>query len=418
MSRHHHSRWFDNPFEDDEFKLDKAALKVQGLEYLDSAFAKGTRDGDGGLYVGAVGVAYAFLHVAHLLSPEERKKYHSLALNAYQTQAKYYLTSNPQRNDACAFLLGKAGFFAVGVVLGKESGHEDITEENIKNYIEAGEVCKQPNFGKHGGDELFVGRAGYLCGALWLQQKLGYMPIPQKDLLEIFNLIIESGRNYSNQHKSPCPLMYSYYDTEYLGAAHGLCSILQILLSYPQFLNENSDAETVVKATLDFYLTLQDSSGNFPCAMDEIGPRKKRGDADMLVHWCHGAPGVVYLLAKAYLHYKDKKYLDACIRCGDLVWNRGLLRKGPGICHGVAGSGYVFLLIYNLLEQRDPKHLYRAAKFAQFLKSSQFLKEARTPDCAFSLYEGIAGTACFVLDLLQPVNAEFPFFNVHNSYNG
>lgn len=97
MSRHHHSRWFDNPFEDDEFKLDKAALKVQGLEYLDSAFAKGTRDGDGGLYVGAVGVAYAFLHVAHLLSPEERKKYHSLALNAYQTQAKYYLTSNPQR---------------------------------------------------------------------------------------------------------------------------------------------------------------------------------------------------------------------------------------------------------------------------------------------------------------------------------
>lgn len=76
----------------------------------------------------------------------------------------------------------------MGVVLGKESGHEDITEENIKNYIEAGEVCKQPNFGKHGGDELFVGRAGYLCGALWLQQKLGYMPIPQK--VEIFIHVI------------------------------------------------------------------------------------------------------------------------------------------------------------------------------------------------------------------------------------
>ena len=35
-------------------------------------------------------------------------------------------------------------------------------------------------------------------------------------------------------------------------------------------------------------------------------------------------------------------------RAGDLCWARGLLKKGPGICHGVAGTGYVFLLLYRL----------------------------------------------------------------------
>jgi len=49
-----------------------------------------------------------------------------------------------------------------------------------------------------------------------------------------------------------------------------------------------------------------------------------------LVHWCHGAPGAIYLFAKAYLHYRDQRYLDSCVKCGEVVWNKGLLRKGPG----------------------------------------------------------------------------------------
>ena len=28
---------------------------------------------------------------------------------------------------------------------------------------------------------------------------------------------------------------------------------------------------------------------------------------------------------------------------GELVWKYGLLKKGPGICHGIAGNGYTFL---------------------------------------------------------------------------
>ena len=40
--------------------------------------------------------------------------------------------------------------------------------------------------------------------------------------------------------------------------------------------------------------------------------------------------GIVYLMAKSYLHFKDPKYLESCVRCAENVWEKGLLRKGPG----------------------------------------------------------------------------------------
>ena len=33
-----------------------------------------------------------------------------------------------------------------------------------------------------------------------------------------------------------------------------------------------------------------------------------------LVHWCHGAPGTIYLFAKAWLALKDEKYKLAALR--------------------------------------------------------------------------------------------------------
>ena len=40
-------------------------------------------------------------------------------------------------------------------------------------------------------------------------------------------------------------------------------------------------------------------------------------------------------------------------------------------------------------------------------------KRARIPDTPYSLYEGLAGTACFYNDLLHPNNASFPFMNIY-----
>ena len=75
------------------------------------------------------------------------------------------------------------------------------------------------------------------------------------------------------------------------GAAHGLSSILQMLLSFPSFLKSHPDAESLVHSAVDFMLTLEQDNFNYPPAMDEVGVR--RPDSEELVHWCHGAPGTL-----------------------------------------------------------------------------------------------------------------------------
>lgn len=146
-------------------------------------------------------------------------------------------------------------------------------------------------------------------------------------------------------------------------------------------------------------------TGNFPAAMDEIDHKSE------LVHWCHGAPGVIYLMAKAFLVFREDKYLQSCKQMADLIWDKGLLKKGPGLCHGVAGNGYVFLLLYRLTKG-DHKYLYRAIRFYEFMNHQEFRSNARMPDHPYSLYEGLAGTACFLADLTYPFKAAFPFSDV------
>lgn len=199
--------------------------------------------------------------------------------------------------------------------------------------------------------------------------------------------------------------MYAYYDVEYFGAAHGVCTILQALISVPDFLDSHPAEAKDIKDTVDYLLSLQDAEGNFPAATDEIHQRTHE-----LVHWCHGAPGVIYLMAKAYLVWREEKYLKSCETAAHLIWSKGLLRKGPGICHGVAGNGYAFLLMYRLTD--DDRYLKWAAAFAEFLECPQFKSEARRPDYPCSLYEGVAGTACFLADLSNPTKAAFPFSDV------
>lgn len=63
--------------------------------------------------------------------------------------------------------------------------------------------------------------------------------------------------------------------------------------------------------------------------------------ADSLIATRHehtGAPGMGMLFCRAYEVFKHRRYLDAALAAGDVVWQRGLLKKGLGLCHGIAGT--------------------------------------------------------------------------------
>lgn len=53
----------------------------------------------------------------------------------------------------------------------------------------------------------------------------------------------------------------------------------------------------LLKKSCYFTLLIQFDSGNFPSSLGKTD--------DLLVHFCHGAPGFISFLCEAYKYYKD-----------------------------------------------------------------------------------------------------------------
>ncbi|XP_052866865.1 lanC-like protein 3 homolog [Anopheles cruzii] len=401
------TRYFANPFPDyGGGPIQRCDEHIKGLiqSYVNLIVenTKLDRNTDQrGLYVGDAGIAYMFLklHDAGIFGQEALQYAKQYIVNAKALAGRY--AGRPE--ERCSFLCGNAGVYAVSAAIAHRHSAKQEMDEDLRCFATGLEVCKRLDFNKNGSDEVLFGRAGYLSGIYWLHQTIDRKLFSHEMLTLICATILESGK----RHRSLLPLYYQCYGDDYLGAAHGTSAILHMLLESPLQQNLSSVEMSLVKNTVDGLLGLQDSEGNFPTTLQDCVRRTR---SEPLVHWCHGAAGVVYLMAKAYLVFQEQRYLQSCIRSADLVWRKGLLRKGPGICHGVAGSGYVFLLLYRLTS--DPKYLHRALKFMEFLTHEEFIRNARNPDCPFSLYEGYAGTVCFLVDLLRPEKAAFPFMDV------
>uniref|UniRef100_A0A6P7GJ71 LanC-like protein 3 homolog n=2 Tax=Diabrotica virgifera virgifera TaxID=50390 RepID=A0A6P7GJ71_DIAVI len=359
-----------------------------------------------GIYLGTAGIAYMFYHLSKVPTLSSKQSQYLRQAVTYLNPAITVASCN-KTDSIPSFILGNAGIYAVAATVFNSLGDLNQSNQYIQLYYDSANTVKKQRFLNYGSDELFVGRAGYVLGALWIAAETN-TPLRKNDIYEICDIIVKSGRDYSRTHDSRCPLMYSYYEVEYLGAAHGLCSILQVLLTVPGYMDSHPNEAKDIKNSIDFLLGEQDAEGNFPAAVDEIGYRSE------LIHWCHGAGGMIFLMAKAYLVFKEQKYLDSCILMGNLVWAKGLLKKGPGICHDIAGNGYVFLLLYRLTQEQ--KYLHRAIEFYKFMLSSEFQSGSRTPDYPYSLFEGLAGTTCFLADLTHPSEAKFPFYDIFCVY--
>lgn len=413
------SRHFNNPYpEFDSLQWSNADAVRQRLESLMSQVSLISHhirehatgdDADGSLYVGPAGIAFAFYHKAMNFQQGGPQQRDDLLTAKRFSDFNLEYARQCRRPMSPGFLLGESGAVAISAAINHALGDREAANHDAQRFSHFSQTFLPLEVYSYGSDELLVGRAGYICGALWLNRVMGRPVVPQTLLCQICDSMLESGHRYSRRHRSDSPLMYAYHGTEYLGAAHGLCSILQMFLTVPGYFDGLPDEKKrLVVSSVDYVLAIQQSNGNFPCATDEI--TRKRPPENELVHWCHGSPGTVYLMARAYKVMGDPKYLQSALKCGENVWQLGLLRKGPGICHGVAGSGYVFLLLHGLT--RDRKYLYRAQKFADFIQTEEFRQGARQPDCPLSLYEGWAGTMCFLVNLTNPDNirGQFPFF--------
>ncbi|BHF59909.1 LanC-like protein 3 [Sparganum proliferum] len=420
------TRFFPNPYltasgEAVSLQLSEADVLSEAVKTVSFCLAdRSTRASvrDGCLYTGCIGIAWAAIRVARTAgtNPEVATR---LLQDARQLveQTLHCAAQDAgggrraDREQQLAFLVGLPGVWLVAATLYHHLGLMAERNKYITKYAELSPHFVPESVFPQGSDELFIGRAGYLCGLYELQQTTGEEVVSNDVIFSICDAILTSGQRYAAKHHSSSPLMYSYHGTEYLGAAHGLCGILFALLLFPAYLaTRGAPVEDLVKGAVDYLLSVTpEDTGNLPAATDELPPHHRTPERHELVHWCHGAAGAVYVYAKAYGFWHDKKYLEAARRCADVVWHRGFLKKGPGICHGIAGSGYTQLVLYRLTG--EARYLQRATAFAEFLQNPTFKREARRPDCPLSLYEGLAGTACFLADLSQPSTAAFPLMN-------
>ncbi|KAK4325887.1 hypothetical protein Pmani_003544 [Petrolisthes manimaculis] len=401
-------RCFKNPYpkeiKDDKSQVLDEEQKVLSAKYKgkleenikllvdrwETNIRKGQSKPDTCVYTGTSGYSILYLRLYHQYQEESY-------LNKAGDLIKQDLRSLKGRR--VAFLTGDSGILALGAWYFNKIGRADKCEKCVNELLKIRQRIVPVDEYKE--DEVLYGRAGYLFSLLFLLQKEVRTDLVTGEVVrDVVKAILASGQQTAQKERSRSPLMYYWHDKAYVGAAHGFIGILFMLLQAREHLEEK-ELQEVVRGAVDYVCNLQQSSGNLPSSLNNT--------SDRLVHWCHGAPGAVFLFAKAYQVFKDAKYLQHAKKAGDCVWDRGLLQKGYGLCHGSSGNGYSLLYLYQVTG--EVVYLYRAAQFGRWCQEYG-THGCRQPDRPYSLFEGLAGNIHFLVDLLQPDEAKFPAFVV------
>eukprot|EP00382_Lankesteria_abbotti_P003099 CAMPEP_0113846224 /NCGR_PEP_ID=MMETSP0372-20130328/1191_1 /TAXON_ID=340204 /ORGANISM="Lankesteria abbotti" /LENGTH=322 /DNA_ID=CAMNT_0000815349 /DNA_START=209 /DNA_END=1177 /DNA_ORIENTATION=+ /assembly_acc=CAM_ASM_000359 len=309
------------------------------------------------------------------------------------------------KDRTATFLEGQAGLHALSADISYRLGNIEAMTTSmslLKNLSTKVSQLPQEDC------ELLYGRAGYLFAVAYCRAATRQTDFARSTVRLVIADILRQGlaAAASPDLPSKLPLAFGWHRSVYLGAAHGYAGILLTLLYFPNELNEAErlsgmptghalrlieDCINIVFANYSF------TSGNVQSSVESRN--------DKLVHWCHGAPGWVLLIAKCCEVFGCKYYKKMLLELGEVVWNRGLLRKGLGLCHGIGGNGLALLTVFRAT--KDNLWLERAKKFAVF--GIQHIDDLlMIPDRPFSLYEGLAGFTVFLNELQQPEKSCFP----------
>ena len=165
----------------------------------------------------------------------------------------------------------------------------------------------------------------------------------------------------------------------WLGPAHGFAGCVFALA-------EGRD----LTDTLDRFAVHEDGLVNWPPVADTRLEAQRDGLIRM--QWCHGAPGMVAMLAP----HMDE---ELAVAGGELTWRAGPLKKGANLCHGTAGNGYAFLALLD--RTGDELWLERARRFAMHAVEQVESARAHNGRGRYSLWSGDLGTALYVGDCID-----------------
>ncbi|PLB46911.1 lanthionine synthetase C family protein [Aspergillus steynii IBT 23096] len=411
--------------------------------------------GSSGLYTGPAGIALGFLRLDHQSASLAEPGELSIDFGGIARERIPSHGPNIKLLPGRLSPVGSSSPLAAVVmrILAAASYGDKVNADDIELLREAVKAALQngllvPHGGRMmGGDEVLFGRAGLLWAILNIREH-EFDEQTRASLQPIFNAvpnlidtIVDAGRRgrtaYVEKHGSEdaLPLMWTWMEGHYgLGLVHGLTGILAVLLACrPSELNDGTSRDylPLLAGTVTRICEICIANGgHLPVA---IPPRHSSSHRPShLVQICHGAPGVLLLMACARRnrHLVSKFWeptWDESIRlASERTWEEGLLQKGGSICHGISGNAWPWLLLHDsfeydidTIETAKRNYVERTQLtdkiYTEYeLTGDYFLSRAlafllhardtppynmssdtyRVPDHPFSLTEGLAGTVC------------------------
>ena len=340
------------------------------------------------------------------------------------------IKENGEEESTNSFFMGDSGIYLFYCIYALEVKDIALFETNFNELIKLKKISEN----KYAEVELLYGTSGYLYSLLFLKKYLieeksniiikeNHLKILDETIIKIFNILLNVGINSMNKYKWNKCLLYPFPNSGkknpkfYLGAAHGLIGAIYILLStikfFPdlskQIMKYNSKSITIEELLLDnikYIQTLQISStGNFPSDVEG-------NDSGDKVHFCHGCIGAIHLFLLAEEIYPNNNFKETAISCNKSLWERGLLYKGNGVCHGMSGVTFGLIKLYK--ETKNELYLKEAIGICKgtFDEEIQALvkkyedpqrKGIGMPDTAYSLMEGEGGCLVMYYDLVKVI---------------
>ena len=330
-----------------------------------------------------------------------------------------------------SFFMGDSGIYLFCCIYGLETNNDKYFKEYFNKLINL----------KHLGDkkelelELLYGITGYLYSLLFLKKYL--ISIKQLKsfvneemqldslIIVLFYELIKKGIYFMQKNNWDECLLYPFPLNSndkyfYLGAAHGLIGVIYMLLCtiklYPNLLSDKNyeinkkplNLSKFLIKNLNYIKSIQIKNGNFP---DDV----QGEDSGDKVHFCHGCVGAVHLFLLAEELFPKNDFDKIAKKCNNCLWERGLLYKGNGICHGMSGTCYAFMKLY--IHSNDNIYLKEAGAVASatFDEKIQSLvsnysdpqrKKRGIPDTPFSLMEGDGGLLIMYYDLIALIEKD------------
>ena len=376
-------------------------------------------------YTGTGGNIY--IYWKQYLYYDKKKEYLDKFYEALKTNYSI-IEKNGENTSTNSFFMGDSGIYLFFCIYSLEIKDNSIFEKNFEKLIKLQQISED----KYAEVELLYGTSGYLYSLLFLKKylldekikeiiKQNHLKVLDETIIHVFNILLNTGIKSMKKYKwnkcmlFPFPMSGSKDPKFYLGAAHGLIGALYILLSTIKFFPELSKQTVKIESknitigdclleNIKYVQTLQiQSTGNFPSDVEG-------NDSGDKVHFCHGCIGAIHLFLLAEELYPNNKFKETAFLCNKCLWERGLLYKGNGVCHGMSGIIYGLIKLYKF--SKDELYLKEAIGICKGTYDNEvqaLVKQYEDPqrkcigipDTPYSLMEGEGGCLVMYYDLVK-----------------